>query len=178
MKNYKSKKTQRKEAVLKKKKFLYLTAPLLLIPLFYSYDCFFEKTCGVNIINKIVRHHTDITTPNGVIDAEVVDTKSSREPGLSGRSGMKDNYGMLFKFDVPGKYGFWMKDMKFPLDILWINKNGVVVAIESNFTPESYLEKPPKTAVNSPSASYVLEINAGRAEELGLFLGTKVKIGE
>lgn len=143
---------------------------------FYTYRCGYEKMCGVSFINKIVRHSYDITTPNGVIEAEVVDTNASRELGLSGRSKLSPNEGMLFVFDMPGKYGFWMKDMKFPLDILWINKDGIVVALERNFTPESYFEKPPKTSINNPEAIYVLEINAGRAEEYGLFLGTKIKI--
>ena len=126
------------------------------------------------MIEKFVRHDVTITMPNGAIVAEVADTGSSRALGLSGRYQMRDNEGMLFVFDVPGRYGFWMKDMNFALDIIWINQNGIVVKIEPNLTPGSY----PKTFINDAQASYVLEINAGRAEQYGLFLGSKVGIGE
>ncbi len=80
----------------------------------------------------------------------------------------------FFVFDAPGRYGFWMKDMAFPLDIVWINQNGVVVNIERDLTPESYNQK--KTFINQADASYVLEVNAGMAAKFGLYLGSKVKI--
>ena len=87
---------------------------------------------------------------------------------------MGDDEAMLFIFDAPGRYGFWMKDMNFPLDIIWINQNGIVVDIERNVTPETYNQK--KTYINQSEASYVLEINAGMAAKFGLYLGSKVKI--
>jgi hypothetical protein len=144
----------------------------------YGYRCISEKVCEVDTINKFVRHDVTITMPNGAIVAEVVDTKASRELGLSGRTSMRDNEGMLFVFDYPGQYGFWMKDMNFPLDIIWISQNGYVVYIEQNMTPESYLENPPKTAINNAQANYVLEMNAGMTEQYGLFLGSRVTISQ
>lgn len=162
-----------------KNKIKYIFISLFLGSIFwYGYSCISEKVCEVDAINRFVRHDLTLTMPNGVLVAEVVDTKPSRELGLSGREYMRDDEGMLFVFDLPGRYGFWMKDMAFPLDIVWINQNGVVVKIEPNFTPESYKQNPPKTAINDPEANYVLEINAGRAEKYGLFLGSKIKISE
>ncbi|MCF7843774.1 DUF192 domain-containing protein [Candidatus Gracilibacteria bacterium] len=140
----------------------------------YGYRCLSEKVCEVESFNRFVRHDVTISTPHGAIVAEVADTRSSRELGLSGRESMKENEGLLFIFDTPGRYGFWMKDMIFPLDILWINQNGIVVEIERNVTPESY----PKTYINASPATYVLELNAGIAEKQGLFIGSKVKIIE
>ncbi len=140
----------------------------------YGYRCLVEKVCESDVINRVVRYDVNITTPKGTLVAEVVNTKSSRMLGLSGRSKMLDGEGMLFIFETPGKYGFWMKDMTFPLDILWINQNGVVVAIERALTPETY----PKTYINGADATYVLEVNAGQSEKHGLYLGSKVKIGE
>jgi uncharacterized membrane protein (UPF0127 family) len=67
-----------------------------------------------------------------------------------------------------------MKDMLFPLDIIWINQNGVIVEIERNAKPESY----PKVYINASPASYVLELNAGIAEQQGMFIGSKVKISK
>lgn len=140
----------------------------------YGYRCLLEKVCEVKIIDSFFRNSVNITTPRGVIIAEVADTKSSRELGLSGRSSMKDDEGLIFFFDTPGRYGFWMKDMMFSLDIIWINQEGIIVEIERNVKPESY----PKTFMNASPASYVLELNAGIAEKQGLFIGSKVKIIE
>lgn len=140
----------------------------------YGYRCLSEKVCDVDMLERFVRHDAKIITPKGEFTVEVVDTKSSREQGLSGREKMKNDEGMLFVFDVPGRYGFWMKDMLFPLDIIWINQNGVVVEVERNAKPDSY----PKTYMNASPASYVLELSSGVAEEQGIFIGSKVKISK
>ncbi len=140
----------------------------------YGYRCLVEKVCESETIERVVRPDITILMPKGALTAEVVSTKSARAQGLSGRTKMKDNEGMLFIFETPGKYGFWMKDMLFALDIVWINNNGIVVSIERNVTPESY----PKAFINHADASYVLEINAGDSEKLGLYLGSKVKFAE
>lgn len=140
----------------------------------YGFRCISQKMCEVTIISKLVSHNVTITTPKGAITAEVADTKSTREQGLSGRTSLKDNEGMLFVFDTPGRYGFWMKDMLFSLDLIWINQEGIVVEVERNAPKDSY----PKTYMNASPANYVLEVNAGMAEEQGLFIGSKVKIIE
>lgn len=151
-----------------------LLAALLFFSSMYGYRCLIEKVCESEVVERMVRHDMHILMPKGAVVAEVVNTKSSRALGLSGRSKMKDNEGMLFVFDHPGKYGFWMKDMTFALDIVWINNNGVVVAIERNLTPESY----PTTFMNDADASYVLEINGGLSEKFGLYLGSKVRFAD
>ncbi len=151
---------------------------LLIIALFftsmYGYRCLVEKICEVPIIEKFIRHDVTVLMPKGALQVEVAQTKSSRELGLSFRPSMRDDEGLLFIFETPGRYGFWMKDMLFPLDIIWINQNGVVVHIERNLKPESY----PRAYINQADASYVLEVNAGLAEKFGLYLGSKVKIAE
>lgn len=138
----------------------------------YGYTCIIEKVCKIESLEKYVRHSVSIVMPNGTLMAEVVDTDRSRSLGLSGRKLMNSNEGMLFVFGAPGRYGFWMKDMLFPIDVVWINQDGVVVYVEPNLTPEFY----PKTFMNKPEASYVLEMNVGKAEQYGLFLGSKIKI--
>lgn len=151
---------------------------VLLVGLFFSsmygFKCLATKVCDSVIVDKFVRHDMIILMPKGALEAEVADTPASRELGLSGRKQMGDDEGVLFVFEGPGRYGFWMKDMQFPLDIIWINQNGIVVNIERGATPESYREK--KTFINQSEASYVLEINAGLAEKFGLYLGSKVKM--
>ncbi len=165
--------TKKSSSVVRNSLFLILIVGLFFFSM-YGYRCLVEKVCESEAITKYMRHDTVLTMPKGTIKVEVANTKASRELGLSGRKEMKKDEGILFVFDTPGRYGFWMKDMQFPLDIVWINQNGVVVSLERNLTPESY----PKTFINEVEASYVLELNAGLSEKLGLYLGSKVKIGE
>jgi uncharacterized membrane protein (UPF0127 family) len=148
---------------------------VLLVGLFFSsmygFKCLVTKVCESVIIDKFVRHDMIILMPKGALEVEVANTRASRELGLTGREGMQDDEGMLFVFDSPGRYGWWMKDMKFSVDIIWINENGTVVSIERNLSPDTY----PKTYMNQADASYVLEVNAGLAEKFGLYLGSRVK---
>ena len=94
---------------------------------------------------------------------EVADTTQARAKGLSGRSCIGQNEGMLFVFNQPGFYEFWMKDMKFPIDIIWIASDHRVVWLKSKVQPSSY----PQKFVNQGSAAqYVLELASGRALNL------------
>ena len=138
----------------------------------YLSKCYVTKVCTVRALEKMVRSDYTLLMPKGALVVEVANTKASREQGLSGRKSMKDDEGMLFIFDTPGRYGFWMKDMNFPLDIIWINDDGIVVSVERGVAVESY----PKAFINQSNARYVLEINAGLAEKFGLYIGSKVKI--
>ncbi len=105
------------------------------------------------------------------IPVEVADTAISRMRGLSGRENLPENTGMLFVFDKPGKYTFWMKDMKFAIDIIWI-ENGRVVDIWENAQPPSRGEIPSFTP--EYPATYVLEVNAGFAKETDINVGDVV----
>jgi uncharacterized membrane protein (UPF0127 family) len=68
------------------------------------------------------------------LSVEVADTPAERGRGLSGREMLPENSGMLFVFDTPGRYGFWMYGMKFPLDIIWIDERLRVVYFVENVT--------------------------------------------
>jgi uncharacterized membrane protein (UPF0127 family) len=108
-----------------------------------------------------------ITLPNGtLIDAEIADTPEAQAQGLSGRTSL--NGGMLFVFDRPDKYGIWMKDMNFPIDIIWLDENKKIVTIQENATPESY---PSKTFFPSSSSLYVLELNSGTVRDEAISAG-------
>ncbi len=100
-------------------------------------------------------------------------TEAEQEQGLSGRQSLNENEGMLFVFDTPGKYAFWMKDMNFPLDIIWIGENMQVVYIKKNALPELY----PETygpGLNDGDAKYVLEVTAGFSDKNNLKVGDNV----
>ena len=105
------------------------------------------------------------------IKAEVVDTPEEKAQGLSDRPCIEADRGMLFVFDKPGQYPFWMKDMKFPIDIVWISSDKKVVKVEANVSPSTY---PMLFKNDNELAQYVLELQAIRAKDLNIELGTPV----
>jgi len=91
------------------------------------------------------------------ISMYVADTQEKIVRGLSNIEKLEDDEGMIFIFPEERERIFWMKDMNFPLDILWFNSNNELVHMEENVLPENYPEKYGKGSV----AQYVLEFNAG-----------------
>jgi len=104
---------------------------------------------------------------DSVVIVEVARNYEARAGGLSGRGSLPENTGMLFVFEEPGNYSFWMKDMKFPIDIIWLDKNKKVVYITENAKPISY----PERFQTPEPAQYVLEVNGGWAREHGIEAG-------
>lgn len=117
------------------------------------------------------------------IVVEIADTLEKQAKGLSGRQSMPGDQGMLFIFSAPDHYSFWMKDMLFDLDFIWISGN-TVAEIDKNVKPEDYepastrrssLGGPPKVLIPKNKIDKVLEVNAGTAERLGIKEGDEVK---
>jgi uncharacterized membrane protein (UPF0127 family) len=135
----------------------------------FAGNCISARSCS---LSTMFHSKQVVSTSKGDILVEVVDTASSRERGLSGKKGLLAGEGMLFVFDKPGRYGFWMKDMLFPIDMVWINDDGLVVHVERNVKPETY----PTAFINTLDASYVLEIAANESEKYGLYMGAAVTI--
>lgn len=107
------------------------------------------------------------------LTVEVADTERLRNQGLSGRSPLPVNSGMLFVFPVAAYYQFWMKEMKFPLDFIWIEK-GKVVDLTENVPPsKSSGEKLPIFTAKYPF-DQVIEVNAGTIRSLNIHLDDKV----
>lgn len=102
----------------------------------------------------------------------LVNNDIARVKGLGGMKDLPDNVGMLFEFDRPGKYGFWMKDMKFPIDIIWTDANYKVIHIEPNISPESF----PKIFYPSKPSSFVVETNANFSRLNGIKEGNVLNI--
>jgi len=99
---------------------------------------------------------------------------SQRHKGLMNRAKLEKNKGMLFVYDQEGKHGFWMKNVKIPLDIIWINQDKEVVFIKENFLP--CLEKNCPAVNPKKPAKYILELNAGTVDSLGLKPKDKLQI--
>jgi hypothetical protein len=102
---------------------------------------------------------THIIIEGVLLAVDLAETPATQEKGLSGRSSMPSDHGMLFIFSDEDYWGFWMRDMRFPLDIIWFNSNRQAVFIESNLPPCSAQNCPIYTP--TARARYVLEVNAG-----------------
>lgn len=103
---------------------------------------------------------------------EVADTSATREQGLSGRTQLGEDYGMLFIFPYADRYGFWMKDMTLTIDIIWMNEDGRIITIEENVPADSY----PEVFYPVSNAKYVLETRAGYASEHGYREGVRLDL--
>lgn len=117
---------------------------------------------------------TNLQIKNKVIKTQVVDSVLEMERGLSGKESLAPNTGMLFIFSSLSRPEIWMKDMKFSIDIIFIDMDGKIVEIFENATPESYLENPPRVFRTLEDAKYVLEVPAGTVQDIGITTGMTV----
>lgn len=115
-----------------------------------------------------------VEAPEASFRVDVVNTPETRGRGLSGREQLGKDEGMWFVFDHPARYGFWMKDMNFPIDIIWLDDRYRVVHIEANVSPNTY----PKSFTPDEESLYVLEVAAGRAEVAGITEGATLTFSQ
>lgn len=100
---------------------------------------------------------------------------TDRINGLSGKKSLDENAGMIFVFDKKGKYAFWMKNMNFPIDIIYINDNKISEIIPNIPAPK---DKNATLTIYKPKddSNYVLEINAGISQKSNFKVGDSVKL--
>lgn len=108
------------------------------------------------------------------VDAEVVQSTAEITKGLSGRATLADGQGMLFVMAYPAPHKFWMPDMRFAIDIIWLDERFVVVDVTEHATPESY----PTVFMPSLPALYVLEVPAGYARAHQITVGEQAILGQ
>ncbi len=131
-------------------------------------------TFNQSFAEEIVYSHAIVTTSTGEeIPVEVADTLKKRSLGLGKRTSLKKGWGMLFVFEKRKPHRFWMKDMQFPLDIIWLD-NHRIVHIINNAKP-SNSEDEPEVMTSPVPVNFVLEIAAGRAAKLRLKTGQRMK---
>ncbi len=104
------------------------------------------------------------------IKVDLAMTSETRTLGLSGRLELKENEGMLFIFDHEGIYPFWMKDMNFDIDIIWIGEDLKIIYIKKEALAISY----PESFSSEKNAKYVLEVVSGFSEKNNLKVGDSV----
>lgn len=114
---------------------------------------------------------TDIRVGDHTLQIEIADDFKERVRGLSGRETLKPRTGMLFVYPEGDNTCIWMKDMRFPIDIMWFDATGTLTDIKANVSPYTF----PNSFCPASPAKYVLEMPAGSAEELN-FLENKTQL--
>jgi len=155
---------------------LYISIALALIiaAIFLNISRVSTKNSQQNFVDIMDTNQSAVRINSVNIPVEVASDDTSRDKGLSGRASLDPNSGMLFVFDKSAIYTFWMPDMHFPIDIIWINDNKVVDIsknVSNNFDPQN-----PDFYEPTKSAQYVLEVNSGFSEKENIKIGDDVII--
>ena len=132
----------------------------------------FIFAAGLFLIKKDNNSYKKIKLGDVILKTEIALSADEKQKGLSGRDYMTKNRAMLFVFRQSGSYSFWMKDMKFPIDIIWLDDGLKIIGLEKNINPNTFPEKfsPP-----SP-AKFVLEVNGGWSDENKIKEGITARI--
>jgi len=135
--------------------------PILLVIIFITVTgMFYRKNQGPS------PHETKtVKIGNSSIKVDVADSDAERQKGLSGRASLDKDSGMLFVINNKATPTFWMKDMKFAIDIIWIEE-GKIIQIDKNVPPPSFGTPDNKLKLYSPKSAvdYVLEVNSGYSD--------------
>ena len=128
-----------------------------------------DTRAGINSYPQV-----NITVNDQILIADISATPEQRTKGLSVKDTLAENEAMLFVFDVEAEHRFWMKDMKFPIDIIWISSDKIVVDIEHNLQPCD-LGIFCSTYEPEGDSLYVLETVGGFAGKYRVVKGTPVE---
>jgi uncharacterized membrane protein (UPF0127 family) len=123
---------------------------------------------------KSLPNKINVTINDVILQADVALTADEQTKGLSIKDTLQSNEGMLFPYEAPRILSFWMRDMKFPIDILWLGADKKVVHIEESLQPCSPLLPCPSYSPDV-QAQYVLETVAGFSSSNGITEGTHVE---
>ena len=153
------------------------TFPLLLFLIFVGVGLLFQGVQNIREFQEPLKlcpfsdlPQKDLFIHGKILHSEVAEASFERRCGLSLRDTLPEDQGMLFVFKDKGFYGIWMKDMRFPIDIIWIDEALRIVDIKRNVLPESY----PAVFKPKTEALYVIETLAGVAQKYGIVVGDTV----
>jgi len=122
-----------------------------------TYDKQLEMTIDVDYRDQGGYRIAQATINGEPFFLDIADTPTLLQRGLSYRKELREGTGMIFVFDQKNLHGIWMKDMNFPIDIVWVNKDRSVVHVEFNVSPDTY----PEVFTSLSPADYVIELPAG-----------------
>ena len=126
---------------------------------------------GLSTDNKYLK--AKVTVKGFELNADIPTTSELMAKGLAVKNQLKENEAMLFVFEESAKRSFWMKDMKFPIDIIWLDSDGNVVHIEQNLQPCVSVLICTSYSPNIES-QYVLETVAGFTQRHNVSVGTDI----
>ncbi len=142
------------------------------VPGYFFYSSFAKS----HMQKQATQATSQVTIGDVTLQVEVESTEAAREQGLSGRTSLAEGSGMLFVFEQPSLYGFWMKDMNFDIDMIFADSSGRIVTIARDATAASYKQNPPQVFYPSAPILYVLEVPAGFAESHNIEEGMTLQI--
>jgi len=111
---------------------------------------------------------------NSIIAVDLAKTSSELRKGFGGRENLLSDRGMLFIFGESDRHGIWMKNMKFAIDIIWLNDEFGVVDLRKNITPETF----PEVFRPERDAKYVLEVASGVSDVLNVSVGDVIVVNK
>jgi uncharacterized protein len=119
--------------------------------------------------------HASLRLGDGVFKTRIAKTPEELTKGLSGTHTLREDQAMLFIFDRDGTWPMWMKDMQYPIDIIWLDKDKNVVHIVKNAPPESY---PYESFESKEDARFVVELPAGTVDKKSITIGKQAAFDE
>ncbi len=123
---------------------------------------------------SFIKSASTVTIGDHNFKVTVAASREEREIGLSKTKSLSQDQGMIFLFEKPDYHSFWMKNMKFPIDIIYINKD-TIVTIKNNVKPPKDNKESPIIHTPTALADKVLEIQAGLSEKYNFKNGDRVK---
>ena len=142
--------------------------------LFIIFSVFIINEFRSTAMNDPLQDKNFVVINEKIIFVELAITPEDRQRGLMERDLLEKDNGMLFVFSEEDAYSFWMKNMKISLDIIWINADGNVVYFVEGAPP--CVQSPCQTYSPNADALYVLEVNPGVVDALGIEENTEVVI--
>lgn len=131
---------------------------------------------GAFIYLRFMNSRVDTTlvfVNNVPVRVEVADTIGKQTKGLGGRDSLPEDHGMIFPFSLPDTYSFIMRDMHFPLDIIWI-RDGKIIDI-SHDVPAPKQGGVPFSVMPKQPVNAVLEVNAGWTVKNKINIGDQLR---
>lgn len=112
---------------------------------------------GVDTVERTLSFDRELSFGGLELSLAVADDSITRQLGLSGTQELSWGQGLLFIFQESDRHGFWMKDMNYPIDIVWIDSEGFVVSVSEAVSPDTF----PQVFYPDAPAQFVLEVPAG-----------------
>ena len=113
----------------------------------------------------------NVTLDGRVLQAQIADDEQERTKGLSDRNSLADGQAFILSFQKKTPGGIWMKDMRFPIDVLWVTADGKVVGLVRNISPSSY----PNVYYSSIPVNSVVELPAGYIDTHKIRIGSMLR---